>query len=825
MTVTAPQLDACGCCGAHPEEQPINNPPGLSSLAYRSGTHGSALRRMLADLAERLPALTVRSTDDASVALLDAWAIVVDVVTFYQERIVNEGYLRTATERRSVLELARAIGYELRPGVAAATHLAFQVETAPGAPPSAVVGERTKVRSVPGQGELPQTFETSEEITADAARNEIALRTRWPQKIETGRKDLYLAGVDTGLRPGDAILLVGDGTNSDQWDFRILLSVTPLPSSAPDEPSTTRIAWDVQLGTAYPPEAQQPTVYAFRLRAALFGYNAPDWRTMPTSVRRSYAPDDTFSDFVKRTEWPRFALPNSGNPEIDLDAAYPAVGKGAWLVLRKPGKEELYHVEQVDLAARGDFGITGKTTRIKLDRLDKLSDFGIRETTVYTQTEALTLAEEPIRAGETIQGSDLVLDHPAPLAKGMPVIVQGTTPKGATVTEVRRVAGVVGAAETITLDQQLAKPLLLDSVRILGNVVAATHGETVDNEVLGSGDATAAHQRFTLRKKELTHISAPTPSGVAGTLELRVDGVRWEETPSLFTAGPRDRVYVVRIDNEAKATVVFGDGERGARLPTGQENVRARYRSGIGPAGNVAAGALSLLPQRPLGISTVGNPLPAAGGTAPENLEDARANAPLTVLALDRVVSLRDYQDFARAFGGIAKAQAVALWGGAASFVHVTVAAPGGDDVDATALDNLRAAFDSVRDRGRELRIKSYLKRKFRVGVAVLADPAYLKSAVHLDVAAALRTAYAFDRRSFGQHVTAAEVITVVQAVPGVVAVTLTALHLGETPEVEEVIIAHDARLDPTGTGPDGVVAAELLLVDPGWIAISELAP
>lgn len=61
--------------------------------------------------------LTSREADDATIALLDAWATVADVLTFYQERIANEGYLRTATERRSVLELARLVGYQPRPGV------------------------------------------------------------------------------------------------------------------------------------------------------------------------------------------------------------------------------------------------------------------------------------------------------------------------------------------------------------------------------------------------------------------------------------------------------------------------------------------------------------------------------------------------------------------------------------------------------------------------------------------------------------------------------------------------------------------------------------
>jgi len=63
--------------------------------------------------------LKTRDPSDPAIALLDSWALVADVLSFYQERIANEGYLRTALERRSVLELARLIGYQLRPGVAA----------------------------------------------------------------------------------------------------------------------------------------------------------------------------------------------------------------------------------------------------------------------------------------------------------------------------------------------------------------------------------------------------------------------------------------------------------------------------------------------------------------------------------------------------------------------------------------------------------------------------------------------------------------------------------------------------------------------------------
>src|SRR5512147_1137707 len=73
-------------------------------------------------------ALTTRERYDPSIALLDAWAIVGDILTFYQERIANEGYLRTATERRSIIELARLVGYRLRPGVAATVYLAYTLD-------------------------------------------------------------------------------------------------------------------------------------------------------------------------------------------------------------------------------------------------------------------------------------------------------------------------------------------------------------------------------------------------------------------------------------------------------------------------------------------------------------------------------------------------------------------------------------------------------------------------------------------------------------------------------------------------------------------------
>ena len=86
-----------------------------------------------------------------------------DILTFYQERLANESYLRTATQLRSLIELSRLIGYQPAPGVAALTYLAFTLKAATGQPPNPstpaiTIPQGTQVQSVPAQGQTAQTF-------------------------------------------------------------------------------------------------------------------------------------------------------------------------------------------------------------------------------------------------------------------------------------------------------------------------------------------------------------------------------------------------------------------------------------------------------------------------------------------------------------------------------------------------------------------------------------------------------------------------------------------------------------------------------------------
>jgi len=181
-----PALNTCDCCAGLDAETPVrvDNPPGLPAVAYRVGVHARFKESMLARLSSAelhaLAGLGTRDDSDFTIALCDAVATTLDVLSFYQERIANENFLRTATQRRSILELARLIGYELAPGVAASTWLAFGLQEVPGSPALAAgpvtIPIGTRVQSVPGQDELPQTSKRSR--PSRHARNGMPYRCR-----------------------------------------------------------------------------------------------------------------------------------------------------------------------------------------------------------------------------------------------------------------------------------------------------------------------------------------------------------------------------------------------------------------------------------------------------------------------------------------------------------------------------------------------------------------------------------------------------------------------------------------------------------------------
>lgn len=169
------EITPCGCCEGPAPLTPaaIDNRAGLSAIAYRIGTYASFRQTMLDAISasRELVNLTTRDDDDYAITLLDMWAAVGDILTFYQERIANESFLRTATQRDSILRMVRLLDYHLRPGIAAAADLAFTLDA--GATMDIPIGLR--VMSLPAQNETPQFYETIEEIAGDSRYNKVRI--------------------------------------------------------------------------------------------------------------------------------------------------------------------------------------------------------------------------------------------------------------------------------------------------------------------------------------------------------------------------------------------------------------------------------------------------------------------------------------------------------------------------------------------------------------------------------------------------------------------------------------------------------------------------
>lgn len=919
-------LNDCGCCEGVAVETPVevSNRPGLSAVAYRVGTHAQFKASMLARLSEsglpELGNLKTRDDDDFTIALLDAWSLVSDVLTFYQERIANESYLRTATERSSIINLARLIGYELRPGVAASTYLAFTIENAPGSGSTgaATIETGLKVKSVPGPGEKPQTFETVEQVATRAEWNEMRPRLTKMALPVFGSTSTYLDGVTTNLKKGDMLLFVGQeraelDVGSERWDIRRVASI-----EIDADNQRTFVRWAEPLGSVVPhvePGQKQLKVYALRLRASLFGYNAPDWHTLPVALRVGEAnpkpPDSAKTDpgykpFLdgayagRDTTWADKKFdpmrPGLHTTTINLDSVYNQIVLNSWIVLTRPRTNlepaygELYKVRFVGEESKADYNITAKTTRLEITG-ENIEKFSPRNATAHAQSEELLLTETPIT--DPVWKDVIVLDQLIePLAEGRKIIITGKrlraqigktrrklslvspddaaeskllnagdelivlelpqssaqdaktsrwrlqddggfegfvdAPEGkvtlvaagkddAVVSEVATIRATASEDETHTkliLTGPLSNVFDRLSVKLNANVVLSTHGETVSNEVLGSGDASKSYQSFKLKQSPLTYTSADTPSGGESTLQLYVNGIRWSEVPTLFGHSPRERIYITQTDDDRKTTVKFGDGEMGARLPMGRENVRATYRKGIGLEGLVGAGQLSLLMTRPLGVKSVVNPQAASGAQDPQILADARANSPLTVLTLDRIVSLRDYEDFARSFSGIAKALATWTWNIHTRGVFVTVAGINGAEVadDSTLRNSLVSAMHKSGDAQVPVQIKSYRGMTFKLVADVKVDAERIEKDVLAAVEAALRSSFSFESRAFGQPVTLSEVISVMQNVPGVGAVDINKLHRSDENEALKSFLPSRAPQ----VGDDAhVLPAELLTLDP----------
>lgn len=878
----------CGCCSGISLMTPQgeSNLPGLPSIVYRTGTWATFKQSMLARLSSaHYPALAnlkTRDNDDFTIALLDATSVVLDILTFYQERLANESYLRTASQLRSLTELARLIGYQPAPGVAASTYLAFSLKAATGLPPnpatSAItISKGTQVQSVPAQGQKPQTFETSADILAKADWNALPVQTSVPWTAP-GKQGLYLSGTVTQLQLGDSLLILGadrenwnssSSTPSEQWDV-VVLNQVEIDKAR----NLTYVAWDQRFshgsgdGTSGSPSSWATAkIFAFRQKLAPFGASAPSPNLFVNARHSNQTSLPILIDDSSPTwQWKNFQIADSDH--IDLSAPCPKAVVGSWVALTLDGLAQLYKVKQNTAVSLAQYALSAKVTELAADYADPdISAFALTMTEVWAQSEELTVAQQPLdhplygavldleqlrpdlagvkaialtgksqkltvnsgvkaaMAFTPDDGSPDLILHPGDVVTileptPLPLGNGGMVPEWKSYSKQRdlRVFDANGRTGTIKKarlsDFMLALPAssdpvtqefaLVSSVSLISkpyphtqillkssllncydrtattvnaNVGLATNGASV-SEILGSGAAATPNQKFGLRQTPLTFVQSPTPTGRLSTLQVTANSVAWTEAPTLYLQGPSKQVFATLNQPGGGTSVLFGDNIEGATLPTGQNNVQANYRIGSGVSGNVGAGTITTLIDRPLGVSGVNNPAAATGGQDPQTVDDIRSDAPLSVLTLGRAVSITDYQNYASSFAGIAKAHALWVPSGPGRGVFLTVAAAGGSALPPgnPTLDNLVMSLHNYGNPLVPIYAVSFLETLFRLEADLAYDPAYDPIVVKAAVLQSLNQNYSFAARTFGEGVSGDEVAAFIQAIPGIVAVNATKL-------------------------------------------------
>jgi hypothetical protein len=777
-----------------------DNRPGLPRIAYRIGRYADFLEAMTRslDAAPELAAWTHREADDPGIALLQGAAILGDILSFYQEHYANEAYLRTAAWRESIAELVRLTGYRLAPGIGGRATLAFEVR-----------GERplTLRAGFPVKAELqglatPADFQTDVELLAwpHLGRFNLYRPRSYAASLAAGatRFELHSVGnasdsaslVAFELKPGDSLLLMPPEPG---WTSSGSTLTTQQAPQQVKVKTVTRLLGRVIVEIDAPLQHSwsQP-VAAFRIGRSFrhFGHNAPA-KTITSRKSGSEIVGALESDTgFQRHLYPHDCTNTSASIALPanllaLDAEVSDLRPGMHLVVQVrvaksgvTGQVPLSLVRKV-LAVRSatlGFGnLNGPSSLLTLDQplirhamsgspWSDIRDFLIREVT--SPALALKPVSTPASSGyangtgalffygtanhaRALAGRRLYLSHP----DGRSVELTCTS----------------SPASFPTPTPDVARPWLLNfdrpptpftradfdeaepRVTVHGNLVDASQGKAEHEAVLGNGDHRQPWQTFPLPKAPLTYfLSAGAVPPHTPELEIWVEGRLWNRVDSFHGRAAAEPIYIVREDAEGRSFVQFGDGESGARLPSGLKNVVARYRSGVGARGPIKPGATPTAGERPAGFDKVSLAGIVSGGADPEPGYKAREAAPGKVQSLGRLVSIRDYESETLALPGVVRA--AAAWdlheGVPAVILRVLLAA--GREAEFTAIQATLAHAQRCRGPDRfPLVVQQARLRHVFVDLSYARDPRYRQEDVENALRASLGlTGVVADERS-----------------------------------------------------------------------------
>jgi predicted phage baseplate assembly protein len=692
-----------------------------AGIPYRAGDFASFRRALLRPLPGEQAINDWRpAPGDLGLQVLEWWAYLADVLSFYNERYASESYLGTATQSGSVTNLAALVGYQPTPGIAATGTLAAIGSARQSAEPL-VLPAGMRVSSTASPSVPSQTFEVDAAVCFTGPSTVPVTLPSYPtfQNYQDGSpQSVLISGRVSGIKAGDRLVLVyskftGD---TDYWSLVTVAGLTPAADPATGVVNTVVGFAPGGWGPTPPPAGeeapavplppQDSTCYRLLRPTAAAAIMNPAELSEPNPPPRYEHPIVIFDSDTATVQ------------RVHLSAAVRAISPGD-LVLFDLGAGNGSALAVVTATSEALWTIPFPSTRLSrppdIIVAHTVLDLATADFAVLLAARAAnSLGSIAVRYGWQDVGTIIGVPPPelnslggtaaadyTPSADGTDALLQDATGAGVAVTVLGGAgSGNITLAASGTAPSAIPASVLLQTplavpLQLLLNLVPVSRGKTVTGEVLGSGNAALASQSFTLAKSPLTYLRGAT--GVESTLTVTVNQIAWQQVTSFYGQPASARVFVVtRSPDQTVTTVTFGDGVNGARLPSGAGNVVASYRYGSGQA-TPLPGRLTTIGQPQLNLASIQNPVPMSGGEDPQADDDVRTAAPASVTTFARAISAADYEQIVSQASGVNQAAASWMFDGTQQRTLVTVYVSGGQAAVASAITALAGTEDPNR--------------------------------------------------------------------------------------------------------------------------------
>ncbi len=743
----------------HPAQLSID--AGQTELTRQVATFSEFRRAMLLNISEYGPLADWKAEkeEDLGVMLIEMWAYVCDVLSFYDGVIAHESYLRTARLRPSVRKLVDLLGYIPRPATGATVTLAALASGRQ----SVNLPEGTKFRSKAFDGEAPQVFELDADTDIHPFINKLEL-ARTPYSTLGSYQPSTLTVLPVADLPAETLVFIANASATAQSSAEII---------------TEESTFTGDDGEVY---TQLTFGSSTRLQSSAL--------LVDLSI---YKPNNTAPLWTLGSKSDAIVAGSSGSTSlISLDRRYSQLKAGAKIIVQVD--DDYYAAVITTISESEKTSATGSAVEINgssfelpdtkvsvttititnhsnlRSALNALSDLGT-VTVHFGMRLAAKITREPQKTIEVGADLDLVagVEEPNDDIEPSGFLLEDKNKLG-----VAFEGGLNASKDALDVpDQSAWTDTFYAPVSVYANVINASRGESVKNEVLGSGSAAAANQQFKLKKKALTYFLSTTSDndqGVSNTLQIYVDGIEWTEVTSFYLSGENDTHYIVRQNDEGDSIVTFGDGVRGARLPTGSGNVIANYRFGAGAA-TPPAGAINQIGKPVAGLQSIVNPVAAVEGADAEDEEEIRSYAPQSILILGRAVSMKDMEAVAESIPGVHLAQAEWRWSETSQQATAHVWYVG----EANLAESIESKLRSVTEASTPFTIQVATARSIALTIDVAYDSSYEPTALAASIDAILmteKTGFLMpENLGIGQHFFRSQLFAAILAVPGINAV------------------------------------------------------